>query len=282
MDGPERSASRSPAACSGSCWPPPAWPRPPALASTSAATPARAGRLRSPRGRHEGPGVRGRLGVADPRQAGDGVAAAGRRQPRGLRQMAWDRGMEEVKAGRARVIDGEVRFGFGAVRVSRSPGTGTTPSGPIQCGWPGSWPTPSACCSPCSGRPASCRRSWNRRRPRCCWPSRRRAGRAAGKYLGVVLFVGLQAALFVGGDVGRPRAATGVWDGAYWLAVPLLIVNFAVFYAVSAFLAVWTRSTVGGVFGTLLFWLLCWAMNFTHHRLTAASRAGHDRGGRSS
>jgi ABC-type transport system involved in multi-copper enzyme maturation permease subunit len=89
-----------------------------------------------------------------------------------------------------------------------------------------------------------------------------------GKYLGVVLFVGLHAVLFVGGTWLGLGVATGVWDGGYWFAVPLLVVNFAVFYAFSAFLAVCTRSTVVAVFGTLLFWLLCWAMNFTHHRAT--------------
>jgi ABC-type transport system involved in multi-copper enzyme maturation permease subunit len=95
-----------------------------------------------------------------------------------------------------------------------------------------------------------------------------------GKYLGVVLFVGLQAVLFVGGTWFGLGIATGVWDGTYWLAVPLLVVNFAVFYAFSAFLAVCTRSTVVSVFGTLLFWLLCWAMNFTHHRVIAADLPG--------
>jgi ABC-type transport system involved in multi-copper enzyme maturation permease subunit len=89
----------------------------------------------------------------------------------------------------------------------------------------------------------------------------------AGKYAGVVLFVALQATLFVAGTWFALGIATGVWDGAYWFAVPLLVINFAVFYAVSAFLAVWTRSTVVSVFGTLLIWVLCWAMNFTHHRV---------------
>ncbi|MBA4064251.1 MAG: transcriptional regulator [Isosphaera sp.] len=88
-----------------------------------------------------------------------------------------------------------------------------------------------------------------------------------GKYLGVVLFVGLHAALFVGGTWVGIGASTGVWDPAYWLAVPLLVTNFAVFYAVSALLAVCTRSTVVAIFGTILFWVLCWAMNLTHHRL---------------
>lgn len=90
-----------------------------------------------------------------------------------------------------------------------------------------------------------------------------------GKYFGVVGFVAMQATLFVGGTWLALGTATGVWDAAYWLAVPLLVVNFGIFYAVSAFIAVCTRSTVAAAFGTLLFWVLCWAMNFTHHHLTA-------------
>ena len=96
----------------------------------------------------------------------------------------------------------------------------------------------------------------------------------AGKYLGVVLFVALQATLFVAGTWFAIGISTDVWDGAYWLAVPLLVVNFAVFYAFSAFLAVCTRSTVVSVFGTLLFWLLCWTMNFTHHRVVGLDVQG--------
>lgn len=90
-----------------------------------------------------------------------------------------------------------------------------------------------------------------------------------GKYLGVVLFVGLFAALFIGGTWTALGVRTGVWVGVYWLAVPLLMLNFATFYAVSAFLAVWTRSTVASAFGVLLFWLVCWATDFTHLRLAA-------------
>ena len=88
-----------------------------------------------------------------------------------------------------------------------------------------------------------------------------------GKYLGVVLFVGLYGVVFVGATWAALGLKTGVWFGAYWLAVPLLVVNFGVFYAVSTFLAVWTRSTVASAFGVLLFWVICWATNYTHHRL---------------
>jgi ABC-type transport system involved in multi-copper enzyme maturation permease subunit len=95
-----------------------------------------------------------------------------------------------------------------------------------------------------------------------------------GKYLGVVLFVAVQATVFVAATWVAIGNATGVWDGFYWLAVPLLVVNFAVFYSFSALLAVCTRSTVVSVFGTLLFWLLCWTMNFTHHRVVGLDIQG--------
>jgi hypothetical protein len=95
-----------------------------------------------------------------------------------------------------------------------------------------------------------------------------------GKYLGVVLFVTLQAALFVAGTWAALGVRTGVWNATYWFAVPLLAINFAVFYSVSAFLAVCTRSTVVAAFGTLLFWMLCWAMNYTYLRLTAVPYEG--------
>lgn len=83
-----------------------------------------------------------------------------------------------------------------------------------------------------------------------------------GKYLGVTLFVAVQAAFFIGGTWLALGLKTGVWNASYWLAVPLLILNFAIFYSISVFLAVWTRSTVASLFGTLLVWLLCWAINF--------------------
>jgi ABC-type transport system involved in multi-copper enzyme maturation permease subunit len=95
-----------------------------------------------------------------------------------------------------------------------------------------------------------------------------------GKYLGVVLFVALHATIFVTCTWTVMGLRTGVWPIAYWLAVPLLVVNFAVFYAVSAFLAVWTRSTVASGFGVLLFWLVCWAANYTHLRLATGGAEG--------
>src|SRR5262245_37933916 len=64
----------------------------------------------------------------------------------------------------------------------------------------------------------------------------------AGKYLGVLAFVGVNAVLFVGGTWLALGLRTGVWDAAYFWCVPLLLAHFAVFFSVSTLLAVATRS----------------------------------------
>jgi len=55
---------------------------------------------------------------------------------------------------------------------------------------------------------------------------------------------------------------TNVWDMTYWWCIPLLVLQFAVLYSFSVLLAVTTRSTVACVFGSLLFWLLAWGINY--------------------
>jgi ABC-type transport system involved in multi-copper enzyme maturation permease subunit len=92
----------------------------------------------------------------------------------------------------------------------------------------------------------------------------------AGKYLGVLVFVTFQALLFVGGTWLALAIRTGVWAPHYLLCIPLLVLHFAIFFSFSAFLAVWTRSTIACVFGSLLFWMLCWGMNFGRHAALAA------------
>ncbi|HLJ94742.1 MAG TPA: ABC transporter permease subunit [Gemmataceae bacterium] len=91
----------------------------------------------------------------------------------------------------------------------------------------------------------------------------------AGKYGGVLAFVGFQAIVFVGGTWLALGLRTGVWTPAYLLCVPLLILHFAIFFSCSVFLAVCTRSTVACVFGSVLFWLLCWGLNYGHHAALA-------------
>ncbi len=82
-----------------------------------------------------------------------------------------------------------------------------------------------------------------------------------GKYLGMVLFVGAQSAVFVVGTWLALGLATGVWTETYLLAVPLIMLQFAFFYSFSMLLAVTTRSTIVCVVGSILFWVGCTAVN---------------------
>jgi len=97
-----------------------------------------------------------------------------------------------------------------------------------------------------------------------------RWGLLIGKYIGVLLFVLAHAAYFVGGTWLALALRTGVWDTSYLLCIPLLLVHFAIFFSVSLLLAVCFRSTVVCVFGSIGFWLLCWAVNFGRHAVVAA------------
>jgi hypothetical protein len=90
-----------------------------------------------------------------------------------------------------------------------------------------------------------------------------------GKFIGVLTFVGSQAMLFVGGTWLALGLKTGIWDTAYLLCIPLLMLHFSIFYSVSALIAVSTRSTVACVIGSLLFWMLCWGMNYGRHSVVA-------------
>ena len=44
-----------------------------------------------------------------------------------------------------------------------------------------------------------------------------------------------------------------------------MLLHFSVFFSFSALLAVLTRSTVVSAFGSILFWLVCWGMNYGRH-----------------
>jgi hypothetical protein len=93
----------------------------------------------------------------------------------------------------------------------------------------------------------------------------------AGKYLGVLAFVAVQVAVFVGGTWLALGARTGIWDLPYLLSAPLLLFHFAVVYSVSALLAVVTRSVVLSALGSVVFWFACAALNHARHGLVAGT-----------
>lgn len=87
------------------------------------------------------------------------------------------------------------------------------------------------------------------------------------RYVGVVVYVAAVAGIFVGVTWVATGIASREWNGLYWISVPLLTAHFAVFFAFSALLAVMSRNTTVCIVGTLLFWALCWAMNYGRHVL---------------
>jgi ABC-type transport system involved in multi-copper enzyme maturation permease subunit len=101
-----------------------------------------------------------------------------------------------------------------------------------------------------------------------------RATQFIARWLGVVLFVAANGAIFVGVTWIIVGLRSGVWSGSYWLCLPLLIVHFAAFYAFAAVLAVMTRSAAACIVGSIVFWALCWAMNFGRHTLAGIEVPG--------
>jgi ABC-type transport system involved in multi-copper enzyme maturation permease subunit len=93
----------------------------------------------------------------------------------------------------------------------------------------------------------------------------------AGKYIGVLAFVLAQGIYFVGGTWLALGLRTGVWDPTYLVCIPLLLLQFAIFFGFSLLLAVCYRSTVICVTGSIAFWGICWAINFGRHAMTAAA-----------
>jgi ABC-type transport system involved in multi-copper enzyme maturation permease subunit len=90
-----------------------------------------------------------------------------------------------------------------------------------------------------------------------------------GKYLGVLAFVAFQAAVFFGGTWLAIGLRTGVWLPAYLLCIPVFVLHFAIVFSSSALLAVWTRSTVAGVLGAVVFWLVCIGLNYGRYAVLA-------------
>jgi len=99
----------------------------------------------------------------------------------------------------------------------------------------------------------------------------------AGKFLGVLVFVAFQTIVFFGGTWMALGFRTGVWGISYMLCIPLLLIHFTIIYGFSALLAVSTRSTVTCIFGSILFWFACYAMNYGRHTMWAFERGRHGR-----
>ena len=75
------------------------------------------------------------------------------------------------------------------------------------------------------------------------------------RYIGGMVFVLLQAALFVVLTFLVMGLRWGVWEPGYLLAVPLLVLLFSYVYCVSVLVAVKTRSTVAAILLSIGAWI---------------------------
>ena len=93
------------------------------------------------------------------------------------------------------------------------------------------------------------------------------------KYLGGLAFVAVATAIAVGGGWLAMGLRTGVWSPGLLLAILTITYYFAILYALSTLLAVWSRSSVVAMLGTLGFWFVLWLLG-TVHTLVGVANSG--------
>jgi ABC-type transport system involved in multi-copper enzyme maturation permease subunit len=75
------------------------------------------------------------------------------------------------------------------------------------------------------------------------------------KYVGGLTFIFLIATVAVGGVWLATGVRSGSWDPSFLLVIPVLTFTFAILYAVSVVVAVYTRSAIAAILVTLAFML---------------------------
>ncbi len=87
------------------------------------------------------------------------------------------------------------------------------------------------------------------------------------KYLGGLLFVLLQTAVFAVGSYFVFGLRAGLWRPSLFLIIPLATLLFSYLFAMCVLIGVMTRSTIAAILITCLFWALCVATNFAERTL---------------
>jgi ABC-type transport system involved in multi-copper enzyme maturation permease subunit len=96
-----------------------------------------------------------------------------------------------------------------------------------------------------------------------------RTGLFLAKFVGGCMFIALCAfVLFVGLWLWM-GFGLGVWDRAILISIPLYVVVFAIYYSVSSFTGLVTRSTILAIVATGMFWALCWSVGTLYNFFNA-------------
>lgn len=94
------------------------------------------------------------------------------------------------------------------------------------------------------------------------------------KYIGALLFMGVQAALFAVIVFFAIRLRIGLWKPAIFLSVPLLLLMFSYLYSVTTLIGIKTRSVMASVLFTILFWLFCFLAQYSEQTTYQAGVRG--------
>lgn len=79
------------------------------------------------------------------------------------------------------------------------------------------------------------------------------------KYIGGLIFIFLLSGVTISGVWLVMAARSGYWDPAFLLVIPAITFSFAILYAVSTVVAVFTRSAIASIIVTLGFMFVMWA-----------------------
>ncbi len=92
-----------------------------------------------------------------------------------------------------------------------------------------------------------------------------RAGLFLAKFAGGCAFITLCAALLFTGTWLWLGVCLGIWEPAILISIPLYVVVFAIYYSVSSYVGLTTRSPIMAVMVTAGFWAVCFAVGTTYH-----------------
>lgn len=91
-----------------------------------------------------------------------------------------------------------------------------------------------------------------------------RTGLFLAKFVGGCMFIALCASLLFVGLWLWMGLGLGIWERAVLISIPLYIIVFAIYYSVSAFTGLVTRSTILAIVATGLFWVACWSVGMLY------------------
>lgn len=92
------------------------------------------------------------------------------------------------------------------------------------------------------------------------------------KYIGGLTFVAILNSVTIGGVWLVIGLRNGVWAPEFLAVIPVLTFYFAILYAVSTFVAVFTRSSLVAILATVVAWTIFFAYGYLHDQVAKITR----------